>query len=65
MWPALALAHYRRGDAKEANLWLGKAEKCLEEQTAAGTALGLFGGGDSIDFRILTEEARAALRGGK
>jgi hypothetical protein len=43
----------------------GKAEKCLQEQTAAGTALGLFGGGDAIDFRILTEEARSIVRGGR
>jgi hypothetical protein len=64
-WPSLAPAHYRRGDVKEGNLWLGKAEECLQEQTAAGSKLRLFRGGHSFDLQVLTKEARSTFRGGK
>ncbi len=64
-WPALALAHYRRGDLKEANMWLGKAEKRLQQDAAVERETGLFGGAESFDFRILTNEARSTLQGGK
>jgi eukaryotic-like serine/threonine-protein kinase len=61
-WPALALAHYRRGDTEQAKVWLAHAEKWLQEQTVAGSKKGLFGGGDWFDFQILIREARSTLR---
>jgi tetratricopeptide (TPR) repeat protein len=64
-WLALALAHHRRGEPKEARLWLEKAEKWQREKASPASEAGYRHGGRWYDFQILYREVQSTLGAAK
>ena len=61
-WPVLALAHNARRDRDESRQWLERAENWLKEKHNVGSETE-FMSGAALDFRILTREALAVIKG--